>query len=211
MVWAVPLEYSRWEISGMGVCDRIALDPSYGREAYDHALDESWQSEMPAGPRPSTGHGLSRRRDYLWIVPIRSNPAANRFRHQGRVLPFSSAALQPNLSSARIASPITAHSTEPPCLAIDCEDTNVDNPTDRPAQPAGNKTAKTFTLTCQAEENRTWLIRHGSTDRQPAGRSRRSFAQRGLLDSQPDARLVDRPVPADFPDRDGIVASGALS
>ena len=40
------------------------------------------------GPH-SRGAYLSRRWDYLWTVPVRSPPAATRFRHRGRVLPLA--------------------------------------------------------------------------------------------------------------------------
>jgi hypothetical protein len=39
------------------------------------------------GPH-SRGAYLSRRWDYLWTMPVRSPPAATRFRHRGRVLPL---------------------------------------------------------------------------------------------------------------------------
>ena len=51
---------------------------------------------MPTGAH-SRGLCLSCRWDYLWIMPIRSPPAAMCFRHRGCVLPFGSgAALQPD-------------------------------------------------------------------------------------------------------------------
>ena len=62
-----------------------------GYEADDHKLEDSWRSETPVGPH-SRGYCLSRRWDYLWIMPIRSPPTATRFRHPGRVLPISSGA-----------------------------------------------------------------------------------------------------------------------
>jgi hypothetical protein len=54
-----------------------------------------WRSETPVGSPLKRAMSLSRKWVYLWIVPIRSHPAAMRFRHRGRVLLFSSgAALQ---------------------------------------------------------------------------------------------------------------------
>ena len=67
-------------------------------KANDHKLEDFWRSDTPVGPH-STGDSLSRRWDYLWIVPIRSPPTATRFRHRGRVLLLSSdAALQSDRS-----------------------------------------------------------------------------------------------------------------
>lgn len=54
---------------------------------------------MPVGAR-STGEYLSRKRGYLWIVPIRSLPTATRFRHPGRVLPIGSGAAPFNRTEA---------------------------------------------------------------------------------------------------------------
>jgi len=73
-----------------GCCMAVVLS-SHDIERYKadgQELEVFWRSETPVGPH-SRGSCLSRRWDYLWIMPIRSLPTAMRLRHRGRVLPLS--------------------------------------------------------------------------------------------------------------------------
>jgi|CXWL01.1.fsa_nt_gi hypothetical protein len=91
-------DYFHWENRGIGVAVSLYSSPQQteGVQAQWSKLEVYWGSETPTGAH-SRGLCLSCRWDYLWIMPIRSPPAAMRFRHRGCVLPFGSgAALQPD-------------------------------------------------------------------------------------------------------------------